>query len=97
MTYHELIAQVAESRDIPKTEAKNVMDGIFNTLKEELGKGVGVSIPELGTFKTKKRDSRRVYSPHHKKYMIIPPKQVVDFTPSVNLKDNLKFKEPEDE
>ncbi|CAN5202554.1 hypothetical protein BH23BAC3_BH23BAC3_16240 [soil metagenome] len=97
MTYQELIDKIAESRNIPKTEAREVLEGIFDTLTDELRNGVGVSIPKFGTFKTRKRDSRKVYSPHHKKYMIVPPKRVVDFTPSSSLKDNLKYQEPDDE
>lgn len=97
MTYQELIDTLADSRDIPKTEAKEMVEGIFGTLKEELGRGRGVSVPGLGTFKTKTRESRKIYSPHHKKEMMIPPKRVVDFSPSVNLKEKLKFTEPGNE
>lgn len=93
MTYQELIDKLAESRDISKREAKEMAEGIFDTLKFELGKGVGVSIPQLGTFTVATKESRKVYSPHHKKYMIVPPKRVVDFTPSAGLKDKLKFLE----
>lgn len=97
MTYQNLIDKLAESRNIPKTEAKVVLEGIFDTLKVELGNGVGVSIPKFGTFKTRKKESRKVFSPHHKKHMIVPPKRVVDFTPSASLKNNLKHQEPGDE
>jgi len=93
MTYQELIDKLAQSRNISKREAKEMVEGIFNTLKQELGTGVGVSIPNLGTFATKTKESRKVYSPHHKKYMIVPPRRVVDFSPSVGLKDKLKFLE----
>lgn len=97
MTYQELIDKIANSRDIPKTEAKEMVEGIFGTLKDELGRGIGVSVPGLGTFKAKTRESRKSYSPHHEKQMIIPPKRVVDFSPSANLKEKLKFTEPGDE
>ena len=59
--------------------------------------GEEITIPGLGTFKTKTREERKVYSPHHESYMMVPPKRVVDFTPSSNLKDNLKFVETGDE
>lgn len=97
MTYKQLINQIAEIRDIPKSQAKELLEGLFGTLYEELGKGRGVSIPELGTFNTKTRDSRKVYSPHHETFIMVPPKRVVEFTPSVNLKESLKFVETGDE
>ncbi|WP_340104977.1 HU family DNA-binding protein [Rhodohalobacter sp. 8-1] len=93
MTYNELIDRVSESRDIPKSQAKEIIDSLFETLGQELERGSGVSIPGLGTFRTKTKEERKVYSPHHETYIMVPPKRVVDFTPSANLKENLKFVE----
>lgn len=97
MTYKQLINQVAESRDIPKSQARELVDRLFETLDDELSNGRGVTIPGLGTFKTKTREERKQYSPHHDSYIMVPPKRVVDFTPSTNLKENLKFVETGDE
>lgn len=97
MTYKDLIDRVSEERDITKKEAKEFIEGIFDTLSDELAEERGVSIPGLGTFKTKTREERKVYSPHHETYILVPPKRVVDFTPSSTLKDNLKFVETGDE
>lgn len=97
MTYGQLIERIADEREISKTRAKMMLEGLFDTLAKSLSEGKGVSIPEIGTFKTKTRESRIIYSPHHNKKMIAPPKRVVDFTPSSRLKENLKFVEPGDE
>lgn len=97
MNYQELIDKIAESRNIMDTDAKKNVEGIFDTHKDEPGNDIGVSIPEFGTYTTMEKDSSIVYSPHHKKYMIIPPQWVVDFTPSFSLKNNLKLQEPGDE
>ncbi|REL37622.1 HU family DNA-binding protein [Rhodohalobacter sp. SW132] len=97
MTYRELIDTVADSRDISKKEAKEIIEGIFGTLTDELGNGRGVSIPGLGTFSVNTRDARKSYSPHHEKYMMLPPKRVVNFSPSAGLKETVKFPEPDDE
>lgn len=91
MTYKELTDQVADSLDITKAQAKEYTDSIFDVLGDELADGNGVSIPGLGTFKTKTMEERKVYSPHHETYLMVPPKRVVEFAPSSNLKDNLKF------
>lgn len=74
-----------------------MVDGLFEALESELAEGTGVSIPGLGTFRTKTKEERKVYSPHHETYIMVPPKRVVDFTPSANLKENLKFAETGDE
>jgi len=97
MTYKELIDRVAENRDIPKTQAREMVETIFDVLGDVLTNEKGVSIPGLGTFKTKTKEERKVYSPHHETFIMVPPKRVADFTPSSNLKDNLKFVEAGDE
>lgn len=97
MTYKELIDRVAEIRDIPKNKARELINGVFDVLGDELANEKGVSIPGLGTFKTKTKEERKVYSPHHETYIMVPPKRVVDFKPASNLKDNLKFVESGDE
>jgi nucleoid DNA-binding protein len=97
MTYNQLISKVSVARDISKSRAKELIDELFLTLEKELEEGKGVSIPGLGTFRTKIREERRVFSPHHETYIMVPPKRVVDFTPSSGLKDNLKFAESDDE
>lgn len=97
MTYKELIHRVSESRDISKSQARIMVEDLFEALGKELEDGKGVSIPGLGTFLTKTREERKVYSPHHETYILVPPKRVVDFTPSKNLKENLKFVETGDE
>jgi nucleoid DNA-binding protein len=97
MTYKDLIDRVSKERDITKKDAKEFIECIFDTLSDELADEKGVSIPGLGTFKTKTREERKAYSPHHETYILVPPKCVVDFTPSSTLKDNLKFVETGDE
>lgn len=97
MTYKELIHNLAETRGIPKSQTKEILEAVFSVLQDELGDGRGVSIPDLGTFKTQTKESRKVYSPHHESYMMVPKKRVVDFSPSISLKENLKFVEPDDE
>lgn len=97
MTYKQLVHKLADVRDIPLSQARELLDGLFGTLQSELGEGKGVSIPDLGTFTTKIRGSRKVYSPHHETYIMVPPKRVVDFSPSINLKKDLKFVETGDE
>lgn len=97
MKYSELIDQLAEAIDMPKNKTKSLLEETTSILTDELSSGKGVSIPKLGTLSVKVNDIKKVYSPHHKKYMMVPPKRVVEFSPSINLKDNLKFVRPEDE
>jgi DNA-binding protein HU-beta len=91
MTYSDFISRLAEATGNSNTQAKELAEDVFSVLSDQLSKGNGVSIPDLGTFSVKVNDVKRVYNPHHGKYMLIPPKRVVDFTPAAGLKDELKF------
>lgn len=97
MNYKDLIDQLAEKTDQPKNRTKDFVEETFSALSDQLVKRNGVSIPNLGTFSIKVHDIRKIYSPHHKKFMMVPPKRVVEFSPSAVLKDELKFVEPDDE
>ncbi|WP_069132638.1 HU family DNA-binding protein [Rhodohalobacter halophilus] len=97
MTYRELIDKLAKATGRSKTETKELLDDTVSTLSGQLSRGKGVSIPELGTFNTKVKEVQKVYNPHYKKYMLVPPKRVVEFSPSSVLKDELKFAGKDDE
>jgi len=97
MNYSDLIDRLSEATGKPKTQTKELVESTVSVLTSELGNGNGFSIPELGTFSTKVNDVKKVYSPHYKSYILVPPKRVVDFSPASGLKENLKFVETEDE
>ncbi|MEX0823969.1 MAG: HU family DNA-binding protein [Balneolaceae bacterium] len=91
MNYSDLIDRLAETSDLPKTRTKELLEQSISVLSSQLSQGNGVSIPDLGTFSTKVKEIKKVYNPHHKSYIMVPPKRVVEFSPSTNLKEKLKF------
>lgn len=97
MTYRELIDQLADSSGKSKAQTKELLEDAISVLSSQLARGNGVTIPDLGTFGCKVKEVQKVYSPHYKKYMLVPPKRVVEFSPSSVLKDELKFVGKEDE
>lgn len=97
MTYRELIDKLAESSGRTKAETKQLLKDSVSVLSGQLSQGKGVSIPDLGTFSTRVKEVQKVYNPHYKKYMLVPPKRVVEFSPSSVLKDELKFVGESDE
>lgn len=95
MTYSELIDQLSEELELSRAEAKDLVDKTVTELTEQLGQGSSFTIPDLGTFKTRVKEVQKVFNPHYEKFMLIPPKRVVEFTPGRTLKDNLKYINPE--
>jgi len=95
MTYTELIDQLSDELDLSKSETKFLVDELVAELTEKLGQEYSFTIPNLGTFKTKIKKVQKVYNPHYEKFMLIPPKRVVEFKRGKNLKDNLKYINPQ--
>lgn len=97
MNTSELVKALADKRDLTQAETRRLLDIIIKTIKENLAADNPFTIPDLGTFRTKKRKGRKSYNPHYEQYMKIPPKQVVDFTPNQKLKESLKQVESDHE
>lgn len=91
MNTSDLVSRLAEVRDITQEEARSILDLVVQTISDQLAQGNDFTIPELGTFGTHTRNKQKSYNPHYEKYMMLPPKRVVDFNPSQNLEEDLKY------
>jgi DNA-binding protein HU-beta len=79
MTYTELINQLSEELDLSDSETKFLVDELVAELTEQLGQGYNFTIPDLGTFNTKIEEVQKVYNPNYGKFILMPPKRVVEF------------------
>ncbi|MGL4333349.1 MAG: HU family DNA-binding protein [Bacteroidales bacterium] len=59
-------------------------------LEEELAKGNSVYLSSFGTFELKKKAERITKHPSTKNRILIPPKLVLNFTPSKAIKTAIK-------
>lgn len=91
MKKKQLIDKLSEETGLSKTHTEEMLSSTTNTLTDTLSDGKSVSIPDLGTFSTKTNEVRKIYNPHYEAYMMVPPKRVVNFSPSSALKEKLKF------
>lgn len=96
MNTKELTKTVAERVDMTQKETYSLLKRTVKIFNDNLGKGIGFLIPQLGTFTTHIRDRRKSYLPALDKYAILPKKRVVHFQPSVVLKEDVKELEVED-
>lgn len=97
MTYTDLTNNLAKKTGLSKNETDSLLKEVLSVFTEQLSSGEGFSIPGLGTFRTVNKEVRKVYNPHHKATMLVPPKRVVDFTQSTVLKEKLKHIPVQDE
>ncbi len=97
MNTGEVVEALSENWDMSKAETRRLLDLALEIYKENLAKGNSFTIPDLGTFGTHTREKRKSYNPHYEQYVMLPPKRVVDFTPSKGLKEDVKHLEISDE
>lgn len=97
MNTRDVVTVLSENWDMTKTETRQLLDTIVETFNDNIAGGNTFTISELGTFGTNTRKERKSYNPHYKQYMKLPPKRVVDFSPSKGLKEDLKQVEFNDE
>lgn len=89
MTKSDFIAAVAETANVPKTEADRVIAAAANILTGVMRDGDSVNIPGLGIFTSKTRDAHPGKNPATGEAITIPAKRVAVFKPAKQLKDAL--------
>jgi DNA-binding protein HU-beta len=71
-------------------DANLYVSTIFNSMTQELQNGKSIVIQGFGSFEVKKKMERISVNPTTKQRMLIPPKLVISYKPSVSLKEKIK-------
>lgn len=87
MNKPELITALAETGDITKTAASEMLDIVFDTFTDLLVKGEEINVPGFGKFTAKLHDPRIGRDPQTGEMRTFPAKTKVKFAPSSVLKD----------
>jgi len=86
---------LAEKLGITQTEAGSQIKSVIGIMKGAFDKGKNISILKFGTFAVKKIEPRKGFSPVLGKYVIFPPKQILEFHASESLREKVKNIETE--
>lgn len=90
MDYKSLIDRVCEETKVESGAVVAFIEGFASMLEESLRSNDTVCIPGFGNFESKKRNERIMNHPSSpEKRLLVPPKVVVSFKPSVILKTKL--------
>ncbi|MAF09852.1 hypothetical protein CMK11_05310 [Candidatus Poribacteria bacterium] len=89
MTKQGLIDQVAESADLSKSQAAEVIDCVVDSIGAALADGDKVSLIGFGTFETRERAAREGRNPQTKEKIKIAAKTVPVFRPGKALRDKV--------
>jgi DNA-binding protein HU-beta len=83
----ELVDQVAEVADLPKTKAQEAVEAIFDSIKKSLKKGDEVRLVGFGTFSVSDRAATTGRNPRTGEAIAIPASKQPKFKAGKELKD----------
>ncbi|MCK6529980.1 integration host factor subunit alpha [Myxococcota bacterium] len=95
MTKADLIESVYVQAGFSKKEAADVVDLVFETIKETLERGEKIKISGFGNFVVREKRSRVGRNPQTGREITISERRVLTFKPSQVLKDALNGVDPQ--
>ncbi len=87
MNKAELVEEVANQTGLTKKVSKEAVDAVTSTITDCLARGEKATLVGFGSFKVRKRKSRRGRNPQTGKEIQIPAKKVPKFEAGKNLRE----------
>ena len=84
------ITELSKKTGYSSKDVTQYVSSLLNIMSQELQDGNSVSIQGFGTFDVKKKMERISVNPVTHQRMLIPPKLVLSYKPSVTLKEKFK-------
>ena len=86
MTKAEIVERVYERVGFSKKEAVDIVELVFDLMKETLRNGDRIKVSGFGNFVVKEKRARRGRNPQTGEEIEIAPRRVLTFRPSQTLK-----------
>lgn len=93
MNSKEFTTELSRRLGYTNKDATQLVASLTDILSAELQDGKTASFQGFGTFEVKKKMERIVVNPATKQRMLVPPKLILSFKPSVALKERLNSME----
>ncbi|NLC50329.1 MAG: HU family DNA-binding protein [Bacteroidales bacterium] len=90
MTNKELVAELSDQLGWTQVRVSEVLAQTVEQLNSNLAINATITIPNFGTFQTRKRAERISVNPQTQQRFLVPPKISVNFKPASVLKEKFK-------
>jgi len=84
---NDLVAAVADTASLSRTDAATVVDAVFDTITSALKKGDEVRLVGFGTFSVANRAASQGRNPRTREVIMIPASKQPKFKAGKGLKD----------
>ena len=88
-TANDIADKIASEQNLTKSQAKAIVDDVFNTISNAAASGTETSIPGFGKFKVKETPQRDGRNPSTGATIKIAASKRLTFTPAKAMKDAL--------
>jgi len=89
MTKAEIVVQIYERVGFSKKEAAELVEKVFDVIKETLAQGEKVKISGFGNFVVRHKNARKGRNPQTGQEILLEARKVLTFKPSLVLKNVL--------
>ena len=90
MNNKDFISELSRRLGYTIKDTSELASSLLSGMTQELQEGNVVTIQGFGTFEVKKKAERITVTPTTKQRMLVPPKLVLTYRPSAQLKDKFK-------
>ena len=90
MNNKEFTSELSRRLGYTKKDTSELVSSLLSCMTEQLEEGNIIAIQGFGTFEVKKKIERISVSPTTKQRMLVPPKLVLTYRPSILLKEKFK-------
>lgn len=90
MNNKDFIAALAKNTDMNKDQTQRLVNAVIAAMVDTFEDGENVTVANFGTFEPKKRMERIIVNPSSGQRMLVPPKIVLNFKPSAQVKENIR-------
>ena len=90
MNNKDFISELSRRLGYTIKDTSELAYSLLSGMTQELQEGNVVTIQGFGTFEVKKKAERITVNPTTKQRMLVPPKLVLTYRPSAQLKDKFK-------
>lgn len=92
MTKADIVERVSERCGISKKDSIEMVESVFNTLKDTLENGEDIKISGFGKFEVKSKHARKGRNPQTGDAITIEARKILTFKPSTILKNTINSK-----
>ena len=94
MTKADIVEQIYEQVGFSKKESAELVEKVFETIKDTLSQGEKVKISGFGNFVVRPKNARKGRNPQTGQEILLDARRVLTFKPSLVLKNMLNGEEP---